>query len=300
MRSHIFGAMRHGLVVAVAAGVLVVGCADSGGGVAVPGTSPEESPQEAPMPSPSIPGEGTPEVFVPATRMEDGVVVLPITFPDGSTAELAYPPSLDIAGMGAEPYWVGCGGDFNFHHYDPYGIVYDGEPLETYTGADGQPVSLWRGAKGTGGIDYLIFHFGPWTVDAYEYRGGNAAAVVDRKDCAEGLTGTVTDDGWIVLDGPESVALPSGVHGPPEGAEVQFGGLSPRSFILMWPGPCNNDPSPDSTEIDGLHVDLHRDFASWCNQQARMRIHVYFKPGSDLFRQVFEQVEVRNVVTPGS
>ena len=282
--------------------VVLVACANSGGEVADPGLSPADSPQGSPSqvsPAP-VPIEGTPEAFIPSTYTENGLDVLPITFPDGSTAELVYPPALDIAGMGAQPYWVGCGGDFNFHHYDPYGIVYDGQPLETYEGADGQPVSLWRGAEGSGGIDYLIFHFGPWTVDAYEYRGGGIDAREDRKACAEGLTGSVTEDGWILLGGPESVALPGGAHGPPEGAEVQFGGLSPRAFILLWPGPCENESYRGSTDVDGVHVDLHRDFASWCDAPARMRIHVYFKPGSDLFRQVFDDVEVRNVVTAGS
>ncbi len=85
--------------------VVLVACANSGGEVADPGSSPADSPQGLPSqvsPSPT-PIEGTPEAFIPSTHTENGLEVLPITFPDGSTAELVYPPALDIAGMGRSP-----------------------------------------------------------------------------------------------------------------------------------------------------------------------------------------------------
>ncbi|MEX1263233.1 MAG: hypothetical protein WEE66_04735 [Actinomycetota bacterium] len=260
-----------------------------------PSPESETAPSAASSPMPVVEDY---EAFVPSTYEEGGMIVLPITLPDGSTAEITYPPSLDIAGMGARPYWVGCGHDFGFHHYDPYGAQYDGEPLETFVGANGEPVSLWRGAKGTGGIDFLIFHFGPWTVDLYQYRNG-VSPQPDREACAQNLRGEVTDDGWLVLDGPPSVALPEDAFGPPEGPEVDFGGLSPRGFIQMWPGPCDNEPDDGTKEIGGVHVDISRDFASWCDPGEMMRIHVYFEPGSELFARVFEDVEVRNVTLAG-
>jgi hypothetical protein len=37
---------------------------------------------------------------VPPVRVEDGRVVLPLTFPDGTTAALAYPRDLAIAELG--------------------------------------------------------------------------------------------------------------------------------------------------------------------------------------------------------
>lgn len=258
-------------------------------------TLPTLTPSAASSPMPVVEDY---EAFVPSTYEEGGMIVLPVTFPDGSTAEITYPPSLDIAGMGARPYWVGCGHDFGFHYYDPFGSVYQGEPLETFVGSDGSPVALWRGGKGYGGIDFLIFHFGPWTVDLYQYRNGGSQQP-DREACAENLRGEVTDDGWIVLDGPPSVALPEGAFGPPGGPEVDFGGLSPREFILMWPGPCDNEPDDGTKEIGGVHVDITRDFASWCDAGEMMRIHVYFEPGSDLFTRVFEEVTVRNVTLAG-
>ena len=276
-------------------GDLVLDCCFSWASAPAPssGLSPESEPSPPAASSPMPVAEDY-EAFVPSTYEESGMIVLPITFPDGSTAEITYPPPLDIAGMGARPYWVGCGHDFGFHYYDPFGSVYQGEPLETFVGSDGSPVALWRGGKGYGGIDFLIFHFGPWTVDLYQYRNGGSQQP-GREACAENLRGEVTDDGWLVLDGPPSVALPEDAFGAPSGPEVDFGGLSPRGFIQMWPGPCVNEPYEGTKEVAGVHVDMSREFASWCDAGEMMRIHVYFEPGSDLFTRVFEEVTVRNV-----
>ena len=42
--------------------------------------------------------------FVPATRAEGDSVVLPVTFTDGTSAELVYPRRLGIAALGVAPY----------------------------------------------------------------------------------------------------------------------------------------------------------------------------------------------------
>lgn len=229
--------------------------------------------------------------FVPPTRTVDGKVLLPATFPDGSTAELSYPPSLDLAGLGVRPYVAGCGGDFGFFHYDPYGSVYEGDPIQTWTGSDGQSVGLWAGVQGTGPLNHLIWHFGEWTVEKYEYRDAGSTPE-QLATCAEGLRATVTDDGWIVLDGPSDIRLTRG-FGPNGGAELEFGGLQPRRFVLMWPGPCHDIGG--TTVINGVAVDLSKDFASWCDPGGQMRIHVYFEPGSSFFRDVFDGLTVQEV-----
>lgn len=45
--------------------------------------------------------------FVPAIQREGNRVVLPVTFPDGTSAELVYPPELEIAELGVFPYTSG-------------------------------------------------------------------------------------------------------------------------------------------------------------------------------------------------
>lgn len=247
----------------------------------------EQASLATPLPSPQ-----PFSAFVPPTRQTGNRVILPVTFPDGSTAKLLYPADLGLADMGVRPYWVGCGGDFGFFHYDPYGTLYEGEPLRTWIGTNGQKVGLWRGVKGTGPFDHLIFHFDRWTVEKSEYRGDAASPERALSGCAEGLAGRVTRDGWIVLDGPRIVGLPRDRWGPPEGAELQFG---TRQFLEMWVGPCRDDKYEGVTQMDGMSVDLQRDFASWCNEDAMVKIHVYFRPGSTFFQDVFHKLEVRNV-----
>jgi hypothetical protein len=78
-------------------------------------------PAAVPVPGPSVTAEPSmPAAFVPPTYREGNSVVLPVTFPDGSAAELVYPSDLDLASMGVRPYIVGCGRDFNFfYRHDP-------------------------------------------------------------------------------------------------------------------------------------------------------------------------------------
>jgi hypothetical protein len=74
---------------------------------------------------------GDSESFTPATHKERGKVVMPVTFPDGSTAEIVYPPDTDIAAMGAQPYSSGqlsdcCARDFF--------VLYGGVPKSELAG----------------------------------------------------------------------------------------------------------------------------------------------------------------------
>jgi hypothetical protein len=243
-----------------------------------PTDSPESEPSDRPEPSPP------PEDwrFIPPTRTEGGLEIVAVTFPDGSTAELAYPTSLGLAGLGVTPYIAGCGHDFGFTHYDPRDVKYYGEPLEVYEGVDGRDVGLYKSVKGWGGSDFLMFHFGAWWVDLYQYRHERSMPE-GRKDCAENLRGTVTDDGWIVLSGPPDLGL--------NGAELWIGSLGPerRIQIILFPGRCENDATPDATLIGGL-----KGFADWCDPSG-VRIHVYFEAGSTFFDDVFEDLEIRDV-----
>lgn len=113
-----------------------------------------------------------PAAFVPPTYREDSVV-LPVTFPDGSAAELVYPSDLDLASMGVRPYIVGCGRDFNFfYRHDPKGTWYDGDrPLETYTGAEQAKSPCGRAGKA-------------WTsTSASASRTGQSSCMTTRTGC---------------------------------------------------------------------------------------------------------------------
>ena len=47
-------------------------------------------------------------------------MVMPVTFPDGTTAELVYPPELDLSNMRVQPYSSGYGPGFWGPGHDPF------------------------------------------------------------------------------------------------------------------------------------------------------------------------------------
>jgi hypothetical protein len=276
--------------------LVTTSCADP-----VSGTSDSGPTMEA---SPSVSPTGTGEAFrafIPPTRTEGDRVVLPIVFPDGTSAELVYPPELDLAGLGVRPYWAGCGRDFGFYHYDPYGTLYEGEPIQTWTRPDGQTVGVYDGVERDLGLDrepivYLIFHFGSWTIDVYDYGGKAALSDGEREACAMGLSASITDEGWPVLSGPPEIEL--GGDEP----ELEFGGLGRKEpFVLFFPGPC--EPESDENEelptIDGVPVSLTKGFASWCHPDEMMRIHVYFTGEPTFVERLVKDLEVRDVHLAG-
>src|SRR4029450_8398745 len=87
------------LAVFAGAGVVVTRVADDGGdplSTPAPTTVPPSSVASSTVPP-------SPAGFVPRTTREGNRTVLPVTFPDGSTAELVYPTALGLAGMGVQP-----------------------------------------------------------------------------------------------------------------------------------------------------------------------------------------------------
>ena len=185
---------------------------------------------------------------------------------------------MDLAGLGVRPYWAGCGRDLEFYYYDPYGTLYDGEPLQSWTRPDEQTVSVWNAVDKEPGVDgvpivYLIFHFGEWTVRLFDFGGSAAMSDAERRACAMGLSGSITKEGWIIMSGSSEIEL--GGDEP----ELEFGGLGRKQpFVLFFPGPCEpeSDQNEELPSIGGVPISLTKDFASWCHPGEMMRIHVYF------------------------
>jgi len=279
----------------ILAALLAASCADpaatsSGNGHAT-GADPAAS-NSSPTPSPE-----PFRAFVPPTRAEGEVVVLPVVFPDGTTAELVYPPEMDVAGLGVRPYWAACGRDLGFYYHDPYGTLYEGEPVQSWTRPDGQTVSVWNAVDKEQGVDgvpivYLIFHFGEWTVRLFDYGGSAAMSDDERRACAMGLSGSTTEDGWIIMSGSQGTRV--GGDEP----ELEFGGLGQKEpFVLFFPGPCEpeSDASEDLPTIDGVPVSRAHGFASWCHPGEMMRIHVYFSGEPTFVEHLVRELEVRDV-----
>lgn len=255
--------------------------------------SPLHNDQKPGGPPPPSPQPSDRSVFIPPTYREGDRLAMPVTFPDGSTAELVYPPGLNLASMGVRPYLTGCGRDFNFFfRHDPRGTWYESErPLGTYAGAEGSEVTLWKGRHG---VDlYIRFRFEDWTVLMYDYADGLTER--QRAACARSLHGWQTAEGYLVLsmpNPPQSVVSLAEAGRYLSRPELMLGDLDPG--LLLFPGPCQPDPGEDGS----VQVDEGRPqtFASWCVPDASMTVHVYDDEDPDFIRAVRRGLEIRNVV----
>ena len=242
---------------------------------------------------------GDSESLTPATHKERRKVVMPVTFPDGSTAEIVYPSDTDIAAMGAQPYSSGqlgdcCARDF----FVLYGGVPKGElageaPLKTYRGVDGPPVEYWR--NGASGHDpksdrWLIFNFHPWYVLVWDEKGSMSDQ--DLASWARRLAGVQTSDGFLRLSADEPLQLAkAGAHAGPE---LLFSDR--RRIVSFFVGDCEPDPNDDGkvVPLGGKTGPEAEWFASRCFVDQSMRIHVQSEDET-FARRVIDRVEVRNV-----
>jgi hypothetical protein len=220
-------------------------------------------------------------------------VVMPVTFPDGSTAEVVYPPELHLASMSVHPFYSGCNGDLNFfYRHDPRGTWYGGEgPLSTYPGAESSEVTRWKGLRGREDY-YLRFRFEDWIV--LKYDRSILLTEAQRAACARALRGRQTADGFLVLSMPTPPGSVTGLteRNDPTGAgpTMMFGDLASR--LIVRPGRCS--PSPEDGVIDTSNVNPAT-FASWCEPEAPMTVHVYDDRNPDFIHAVREGLEFRDV-----
>lgn len=143
--------------------------------------------------------------FEPRTYLEGDSVVMPITFPDGTTAELVYPPALNLSDLRVQPYSSGYGPGFgrDFLVFDKpmseiIGSYEDAELLAEYEDGHGGTVGFWR--LPPDGL-YLAFQFGSWTVLVYDYaEEGAQMSDEDRALWATNFHGGDAEDGFLVLE----------------------------------------------------------------------------------------------------
>jgi hypothetical protein len=262
------------------------------------GTQPA-SPTEAASPS-----TDRQKGFVPRTYREGDSVVMPVTFPDGTTAELVYPPKLDLSGMRVQPYSSGYGPGFgrDFLVYDePIGEVigrYEGaEQLAEYDDGHGGSVGFWR--LPPDGL-YLAFPFGSWTVLVYDYAEAEAQmSDQDRALWATNFHGQDAEDGFLLLEADPPLTLAeAGEHAGPE---LEFWSRAgDLKGILLFPGECTpyheGEGGFDDIEmVNGLAVSRDDEFANWCVPDASMTVHVYQRPGDTFIDDVLHGLEVRKV-----
>jgi hypothetical protein len=185
-------------------------------------------------------------------------VVLPVVFPDGSTAELRSPPELDLASSGVWPRTSGAlgkdaatGRDLLIVYGNPEGLTAGTTPVACYQGADHGQVELWQ-ARDPEVRFWLLFRFGGWTVAVWDGNAGRLLGHQHRAVWARSLVGRETEQGWLVLRGKRPLRLGAEHDGD---VQLQLGDLSPRA-VLLWPVQCEPRRAPDTKLIGGHAVDL--------------------------------------------
>jgi hypothetical protein len=242
--------------------------------------------------------------FSPPTYMEGDSVVMPVTFPDGTKAELVYPPELDLSGMRVQPYSSGYGPGFarDFLILDkPVGDIiasYEGaELLADYDDGHGGTVGFWR--LPPDGL-YLVFEFGSWTVLVYDYADEAQMNDEDRALWATNFHGREAEDGFLLLEGQAPLRLAA--TGEHAGPELSFWSRADDfKAVTLFPGKCTRyregEGGFDEIEmVNGLAVSRESDdFADWCIPHASMIVHVSQRPGDTFIDDLLRGLEIRNV-----
>lgn len=229
---------------------------------------------------------------------------MPVTFPDGTTAELVYPPELNLSGLRVQPYSSGYGPGFgrDFLVYDePLGEVigrYEGaELLAEYDNGHGGAVGFWR--LPPDGI-YLAFEFGSWTVLVYDYvEEGAQMSDQDRALWTTNFHGRDAEDGFLLLEADPPLTLArTGEHAGPE---LEFWARTANlKGVLLFPGKCTpfheGEAGFDDIEmVNGLAVSRDEAFADWCVPKESMTVHVYQGSGDTFIDDVLDGLQIRNV-----
>lgn len=235
---------------------------------------------------------------------------MPITFPDGTRAELVYPPELDIAELGVSTYTSGTllgkspipgrsdsvARDFWIRYGDlddvlalrDFGSRRPPRLLARYTGADGQAVGLWD-LRSDDTAHKLGFQFGRWAVLVYDYIAAGAMTDAERASWAANFSGRETDEGFLVLEGSGPLRLAGG--GEHAGPELTFSAGEPNRALILFPGACG--PHRGQTLlVDGKLVSWNGGFANWCLSDS-MRIHA--EGGREFIAALIRELDVRNV-----
>jgi sugar lactone lactonase YvrE len=209
--------------------------------------------------------------FHPVTYTEGDRVIMPLTFVDGSTAEVVFPETLGLQGMRAQAFTAGGlrGVDrtINFLYGDASAFRYSA-PIETYEGHDGKPVEVWEPAPRTYLCANLVYSFGDWFVGVRTCQ--DELSESEKAEWARTLIGRQTEDGFLVLDAvPPLVLQRTGGHEGPELILTRGN----THFIEFEPGRCDPDDIPDEGDIrtmdDGTQVSFSVDvrgqwLATWC------------------------------------
>lgn len=278
--------------------------APSPGSGPTPGPTP--TPERSADPTPTPPSDSRwdriiPGAFYPTTYREGDRIVMPITFVDGSAAEVLFTPDLRPGRLGT--YGQIAGGlprvdrSISFRHGDDAAFTGSG-PLATYEGRGGTTVEEWEPPPDSFRCPNLVLRFGDWFVGVRTCQ--DELSQQEKAEWARSLVGRQTSDGFLVLEAipPLVIARPGEHEGP------QFWLLGPdrgSPFITLTPMTCDPDQPPNDENVrvmdDGQRVSFARIgriwYADWCEDEL---IYIQIQSTDEAYVQAAAQgLRVRNV-----
>lgn len=196
--------------------------------------------KSSPQNKPSTPTVTT--KFVPQATSSGGLSDLPLTFSDGTTADLLYNPSLDLANLGVSlsdsgslNAFVRQGRQFQIDHGGA-SFVLNGltKPVSGLPAPSGSDVPVQPAPTDSPG-NFLNFKFGDWHVGVWEGVDSDQMSPADDATWAQNLTGIQTPSGFLVLSAKAPVKLTP--YGAADGPSMVLGSIF-RTGISLTPGDC--------------------------------------------------------------
>lgn len=245
--------------------------------------------------------------FYPPSRIEDGMTIMPLTFVDGSVAEVVAPRDLGVHDMSAAIYTSGgLGGidrTMDFRYKNGSSFMYAG-PLKTYEGVDGSTVELWHPIPETPyECPNLVFRFDDWYVGVRACQDHLSDS--EKTQWARLLQGDISHEGFPVLTATPPLQLQeTGGHMGPQ----MYLGMDRANWVQLIPGTCDPERYANDGEIqvmpDGTRVSFNRLggnnnfeydwFVSWC-EDGLMGIQVEYAY-ERFARGAAEGFRLRNIV----
>lgn len=242
--------------------------------------------------------------FSPPTTSAGGKTQMSLTFTDGTTADLLYDPSLNLADLGVSVSDGGtlgsfarAGGQFEVDHGGPSFVA---NPTTVPTsggipGAGGATVFVRPAPSPTPG-NYLDFKFGDWHVGVWEGSDNDLMAASDDASWAASMSGTVNPLGFLVLSAKAPLKLTP--FGTPGGPSLTFGDIF-GTGILLTPEACVA-PTGDnvSNNANGVPVRITRNGSNHyagdlCLKDVKMDALIY--GSQDFVRSATDSLQIQNV-----
>ncbi|HVM14856.1 MAG TPA: hypothetical protein VM287_11085 [Egibacteraceae bacterium] len=246
--------------------------------------------------------------FVPPSRVDGDVQVLALRFPDGVSAEIAYPTEVDLHERGATPGGVLSIVDGSDETTRSYGRARVSRPMEAHRGDraevlrrlnDGETPKVLAEYDGPADDavplvslldgDYLAWQAGGWTVLVPDrVGGGQALSDADRARYAAHVHPGEDAGGWLIVraDPPLDVEQTYVFLGEPDAAVEYARNLAPQPE-----GDADRVVVHASACTTGIERFVEAGLASWCDLDTQLSFDV--AGADDVVEQLAERLQAR-------